>query len=268
MNIVIIDDGVNSGYYLPTTLVDNYEINDKLKIKRRTTDRGHSHATECAAIINKHENGAQIISIKILDDKLVSIKELTEIMENKEELLNIILLDEKMSGEAIDFLYLKRKRIASITFAFEISNPNIHDMFFCSRIFIWSPLLQRKWLQYLLDKNKDVIFTEDIECPIVRILASDNFDAKFKDIRDYFRDNNYNTISISYKMKGIINGHFFLSENDFNEEILKLLYFEFSCDLMLVQAKENSDNLFDMIINLDDYSNHMVACEEIERHFS
>lgn len=70
-HIVIIDDGINEGYYRSGPLIANMEITPELHIRPRTGyDRYQlSHGTNCAAIIRKHAPDALLSSIKIIGDE-------------------------------------------------------------------------------------------------------------------------------------------------------------------------------------------------------
>lgn len=69
MDIVIIDDGVNDGFFKLKPLRYDLEINEQQKISNRQNKNELicSHGTICAAIILKYSPDAVISSIKVLD---------------------------------------------------------------------------------------------------------------------------------------------------------------------------------------------------------
>lgn len=69
MQIVIIDDGINKGFFRLKPLINDWEIDreQKISIRRNKNELVCSHGTICAAIILNYAPDAEISSIKILD---------------------------------------------------------------------------------------------------------------------------------------------------------------------------------------------------------
>lgn len=70
MQIAVIDDGINNGYYNAGKLLYDFEITPDLHIIERKFNNPYcnNHGTTCAAIIKKYYGKAEFASIKILDD--------------------------------------------------------------------------------------------------------------------------------------------------------------------------------------------------------
>lgn len=70
MTAVIIDDGVDCGYYPGIDkLVFDLCVNQRNKVVKRKGKLGNSHGTICAAIVKKYAPKAKIGSIKVISDE-------------------------------------------------------------------------------------------------------------------------------------------------------------------------------------------------------
>lgn len=208
-----------------------------------------------------------IKNIHILSsNKNGDIDKLKKVIFKQKTACSIILATPENSEYIIETLYSIRKFLTSIVLTYKPIYQCDYSKITQSGIFLWDVNQQDIWMKQMMENNIKLIDTQKLDCLIIGIKGND---TNLRELKECFEKSGYNVLSITQSIKGVISGHYFLDFKNQNiTRMLKLLFMEFNCDLMLIQAHENSDGIFDMFINLDDYNNISFVYSVILEQFS